>query len=152
MSRPCFGEKLAQPYKTRVGVYVVIANPQGQLVLVQAPNGAYLLPGGEIEVGETRSQALHRELLEELGFTVTAPRYLGVADEYFYSKHRQTYFYNPGYFYGTDTFQAVAAPLENFNQIEWCTPAVALEKLKRGSHRWAVQQWQQQLFQTEDKN
>ena len=37
-------------------------------------------------------------MLEELGISVEIGRYLGEADEYFYSNHRQTAYYNPGYF------------------------------------------------------
>ena len=57
-------------YVNRYGVYAVIPNKdKDQIILVQAPNGAWFLPGGEIEAGEDHLQALKRELIEELGFT-----------------------------------------------------------------------------------
>ena len=40
-----------------------------QIILIQAPNGAWFLPGGEIEAGENHQEALKGELIEELGFT-----------------------------------------------------------------------------------
>ncbi|WP_071130810.1 NUDIX hydrolase [Enterococcus timonensis] len=142
MTIPSFGEKTASVYQTRIGVYVVIYNEEKkEIILVQAPNGAYFLPGGEIEKGETQALALKRELLEELGFVVDNPAYLGVADEYFHSNHRKTDYYNPGYFYGSQVFQQVAEPLEQFNHVEWFDVETALKKLKRGSHRWAVEQF-----------
>ena len=69
---PKFGEKEAgKPYQARYGAYVVIpAKDQQTIVLVQAPNGAYFLPGGEIEAGENHRQAIDREMLEEVGFEV----------------------------------------------------------------------------------
>lgn len=139
--RPSFGEKKEVPYVTRIGVYIVIENENEQFVLVQAPNGAYFLPGGEIEAGETKEEALKRELLEELGYEVKEAHYLGVADEYFHSRHRQTDYYNPGYFYGTKAFQQVAPPTENFNGIAWFSKEDAVKNLKRGSHKWAVEQF-----------
>ena len=68
----------------RYGVYAVIPNKdQDQIILVQAPNGAWFSPMGEIEAGEDHLQALKRELIEELGFTAILGRYYGQADEYF---------------------------------------------------------------------
>ena len=55
MANPTFGEKKENTdYISRYGVYAVIPDAeQKQIVLVQAPNGAWFLPGGEIEAGET---------------------------------------------------------------------------------------------------
>ena len=95
MANPTFGEKKANTdYVARYGVYAVIPDAERkQIVLVQAPNGAWFLPGGEIEAGENHQEALKRELIEELGFTAEIGTYYGQADEYFYSRHRDTYYY-----------------------------------------------------------
>lgn len=140
---PTFGEKIVgKPYTARYGAYVVIPRPEdNRLVLVQAPNGAYFLPGGEIEKGEDHRMAIDREMLEEVGFEVTIGEYFGEAVEYFYSRHRNTWYEHPGYFYEVTRFVKVAEPTETTNVIEWHTPAEALSLLKRGSHRWAVSQW-----------
>ena len=94
---PTFGKKIdGENYQARYGVYAVITrNHDQEIVLVQAPNGAYFLPGGEIEAGEDHNQALDRELVEELGVHADKKIDLGQADEYFYSRHRDTYFFNP---------------------------------------------------------
>lgn len=140
---PIFGEKKENvTYKNRYGVYAVIADPeQEKIILVQAPNGAWFLPGGEIEAGEDHMKALERELLEELGFTATVGQYYGQADEYFYSSHRDQHFYNPAYIYQVTDFTQNQEPLEDFNQIAWFPIDEAISKLKRGSHKWGIEAW-----------
>lgn len=143
MSNPTFGEKLDNvDYKTRYGVYAIIPNAtKDQIILVQAPNGSWLLPGGEIEAGEDHFSALKRELIEELGFSAELGYYYGQADEYFYSRHRDTYFYNPAYLYEVTHCEKIGAPLEDFNHLAWFPVDEAIVKLKRGSHKWGVDAW-----------
>ena len=143
MANPTFGERKGNvTYQPRYGVYAVIPDPEKkQIVLVQAPNGAWFLPGGEIEAGEDHQETLKRELIEELGFTAEIGNYFGQADEYFYSRLRDTYYYNPAYLYEAISFQEVQKPLEDFNHIAWFPIDEAIEKLKRGSHKWGIEAW-----------
>lgn len=146
MNIAVFGEKKADvDYQNRFGVYAVIPDENKEnIILVQAPNGAWFLPGGEIEKGENHLIALERELMEELGFTAEIGHYYGQADEYFYSSHRDTYFYNPAYIYQVTSYHQVGLPLEDFNHIAWFPVDEAIEKLKRGSHKWGIEQWKLQ--------
>ncbi|HFI0171999.1 TPA: NUDIX hydrolase [Streptococcus suis] len=141
-----FGEKkTGVTYQNRFGVYAVIPDEKKEnIILVQAPNGAWFLPGGEIEKGENHLIALERELMEELGFTAEVGQYYGQADEYFYSSHRDTYFYNPAYIYQIVSYHQVGQPLEDFNHIAWFPIDEAIQKLKRGSHKWGIEQWKLQ--------
>ncbi|HFI0424951.1 TPA: NUDIX hydrolase [Streptococcus suis] len=141
-----FGEKkTGVNYQNRFGVYAVIPDEKKEnIILVQAPNGAWFLPGGEIEKGENHLIALERELMEELGFTAEVGQYYGQADEYFYSSHRDTYFYNPAYIYQIVSYHQVGQPLEDFNHIAWFPIEEAIQKLKRGSHKWGIEQWKLQ--------
>lgn len=146
MTNPTFGEKKeGVTYKTRYGVYAVIADSNKEkIILVQAPNGAWFLPGGEIEEGEDYLEALQRELIEELGFTAEIGTYYGQADEYFYSSHRDTHYYNPAFLYEATSYREVQEPLEDFNHIAWFPVDEAISNLKRGSHKWAIQAWKKQ--------
>ncbi|WEV60392.1 NUDIX hydrolase [Streptococcaceae bacterium ESL0729] len=143
---PTFGDKLpGKTYETRLGVYGIVSRFKGQeeICLVQAPNGAFFLPGGEIEAGEDHKEALLRELHEELGGKALLGEYLGQADEYFYSSHRDTYYYNPAFIYDVSNFEIISAPLEDFNQVYWFPLETAIEKLKRGSHKWGLYEWRE---------
>ncbi|MCU9534418.1 NUDIX hydrolase [Streptococcus sp. CSL10205-OR2] len=144
MTNPVFGTKEENvDYVARYGVYAVIADDEKEkIILVQAPNGAWFLPGGEIEAGEDHFRALKRELMEELGFEATIGDYFGQADEYFFSSHRETHYYNPAYIYDVVDYKKVSQPLEEFNNLEWFPIKEAISKLKRGSHRWGIEQWQ----------
>ncbi|MCE1249299.1 MAG: NUDIX domain-containing protein [Comamonadaceae bacterium] len=67
---------LQRPY-TEVAVGILIRADDGALLLSTRPPGkAYAgyweFPGGKIEAGESVEQALRRELIEELGVTISA--------------------------------------------------------------------------------
>ena len=142
MKEAVFGVKLAnKKYQDRFGAYGIVVNENQEMVIIQAPNGAYFLPGGGTEKGENHQEAIKREMIEELGFEVKVGEYLGEATEYFYSSHRDIYFRHPAYFYVIDAYRSIGKPLEDNNQIEWVTADDAMLLLKRGSHRWAVQKW-----------
>ena len=70
--------KSGQHYKLRPGVYAILPRG-GQLLLTyqDAPHFEYQLPGGGIDPGESPIQALHREVFEETGWRIAAPRRIG---------------------------------------------------------------------------
>ncbi len=65
-------------YTLRPGVYAVIqSGPEFLLTFQAEPEPEFQLPGGGIDPGESPLSALHREVYEETGWTITRPRRLG---------------------------------------------------------------------------
>jgi 8-oxo-dGTP diphosphatase len=56
----------------RLAVRAVVSDSEGRVYLIQATNhgGYYKLPGGGVDPGEDVIEALHREVLEEIGYEV----------------------------------------------------------------------------------
>jgi 8-oxo-dGTP diphosphatase len=71
------------PYRDRPGAYAAILD-RGRLLLCATPNAgeAFLMPGGGLDPGEGPLRALHREVMEETGWTIAPQRRLGAFQRY----------------------------------------------------------------------
>ena len=66
---------------THIGVYALIQKDDSMLLIekVRGPyTGMWDLPGGSIEFGETPLEALHREVLEETGLSISQSELLNI--------------------------------------------------------------------------
>lgn len=65
-------------YRLRPGAYAILPLKTRFLMTAQVtPKIDVQLPGGGIDPGESPMQALHREVMEEIGWRIAAPRRLG---------------------------------------------------------------------------
>ncbi|MCX6768026.1 MAG: NUDIX domain-containing protein [Candidatus Micrarchaeota archaeon] len=85
---------LGQKYP-EVTVGAVIRDRRGKVLFIRSPKwfGKLTIPGGHVELGETREGALEREVREETGLTVRVGRLLN-SGELIFSKE----FIRPGHF------------------------------------------------------
>ena len=82
-----FGEapRADKTYVRRPGVYAVLPRGTDLLLTCQFEPGPEIqLPGGGIDPGESPIPALHREVYEETGWTIAAPRRLGAFRRFTY--------------------------------------------------------------------
>lgn len=67
-----------QRYILRAGAYAILPLQKRLLLTAQVSDLVEIqLPGGGIDLGESPIQALHREVMEETGWRIAAPKRLG---------------------------------------------------------------------------
>ncbi len=72
-------------YHRRPGVYAILPRAGSLLLTHQAePEPEFQLPGGGIDPGESPVTALYREVFEETGWHIAAPRRLGAFRRFTY--------------------------------------------------------------------
>ena len=83
---------LEKKYVRRPGVYAILTRGDQILLTYQEePDFEFQLPGGGIDQGENSIQALHREVLEETGWLISKPRFLGVYKRFVYMPEYKIY-------------------------------------------------------------
>lgn len=79
MSRILYGERIARGLPFILGVCAVVFDDANRVLLTRRrDNGLWCLPGGVFESGETVSEAVAREVLEETGLVVEPTKLIGV--------------------------------------------------------------------------
>ncbi|MFF2082848.1 NUDIX hydrolase [Nocardia sp. NPDC058176] len=68
-----------RPNTIKVAVSAVILDDSGRILMIRrTDNDRYAIPGGGLEAGETVSEAVVREVLEETGISVEVTELVGV--------------------------------------------------------------------------
>ena len=92
----------------------------------------------KIEVGEDHQEALKRELIEEQALQLRLEPIMGKLMN-ISTSHRDTYYHNPAYLYEATSFKKKYKNFGRFlDHIAWFPIDEAIEKLKRGSHKWGM--------------
>ncbi len=124
-------------YRERPGIYAIVHDGERALLIDQPDLGPEIqLPGGGIDPGETELRALHREVLEETGWTIRPMRRLGIYQRYAYMpeydlwarKLCRIYLCRPGL--------RISPPREPGHRAFWMPLAAAVAALAYEGDRW----------------
>ncbi|MEM8731525.1 MAG: NUDIX hydrolase [Pseudomonadota bacterium] len=125
-----------QIYTRRMGAYALLERDGALLLTLQHEPGPDLqLPGGGIDRGESPVSALHREVFEETGWSISQPRRVGAFRQFTYmpeydlfaEKVCLIYVARPGLCYGP--------PAEEGHTPLWMAPAEAARRLDSAGYR-----------------
>lgn len=144
---PRYGEppESGRAYRRRPGAYAVLWRAGRILVTFQeVPLPEFQLPGGGIEPGESPLRALHREVMEETGWHIGAPRRLGAFRRFTFMPDYDLWAEKLCTVYLAHPVRRVAAPSEPGHRAHWLSPSEAVDMLGnpgdaafvRGVIRW----------------
>ncbi|MBK1636135.1 NUDIX hydrolase [Rhodovulum adriaticum] len=139
-----FGEPVRadQRYRLRPGAYAVLARGTDLLVTHQAePVPEFQLPGGGIDPGESPLQALHREVYEETGWHIAAPRRLGAFRRFTYMPEYDLWAEKLCVIYLARPVRPYGPPLEPGHTALWMPGEEAAHRLGNSGDRHFVARW-----------
>lgn len=133
-------------YERRIGVYAILPHGGDLLVTYQAePDNELQLPGGGVDPGEPHQRALYREVLEETGWTIAAPRRLGAFRRFVYMPEYDKWADKICIIYVAHPVRRLGPPLEPGHTDLWVSPEVATETLGNPGDRHFVRRYLSRL-------
>ncbi|MEP4700749.1 MAG: NUDIX hydrolase [Parasphingorhabdus sp.] len=135
---PRFGEapKFGQRYIRRAGAYALLPRDGALLLTVQADPGPDLqLPGGGIDPGESPVAALHREVFEETGWRISAPRRIGAFRRFVFMPEYDMWAEKICLIYVALPALEMGPPTEPGHNAIWMTPEDAAVSLGNSGDR-----------------
>ncbi len=116
-----------QRYVLRPGVYCVLPYRSQFLLTEEFENEPDIqLPGGGIDSGESALQALHREVMEETGWTIARPRRLGAFRRFTFMPEYDLWAEKLCSVYVAHPCRQIREPLETFHRTVWASGEEAL--------------------------
>ncbi len=138
-----FGEPLVQgqKYHLRAGAYAILPLDGRVLVTHQAtPQSEFQLPGGGIDAGESALRALHREVFEETGWGIAAPRRIGAFRRFAYMPDYDRWAEKFCTIYIARPTRCFGPPREPGHSAVWMRPDQAAEQLGNEGDRHFLRQ------------
>jgi len=136
-----FGETVVrgQKYTHRPGAYVILPR-DGRVLLTFEGKGQneFQLPGGGIDPGESPLQALYREVLEETGWSIAAPRHVTTYRRFCYMPDYDTWAEKVCAVYLARPVRQIADPRETEHWPVWMPATEAAEIIASAGDRAVV--------------
>jgi len=139
-----FGEsvKAGVSYRRRPGAYAILARGIDLLVTLQhEPEPELQLPGGGIDPGESAIAALHREVFEETGWKIAAPRYVGAFRRFVFMPEYTLWAEKVCHIYLARPVLQLGPPTEEGHTALWVSAETAAKELGNPGDRHFVESW-----------
>ncbi|MBA84106.1 NUDIX domain-containing protein [Thalassobius sp. S69A] len=133
-----FGDprKAGVKYTRRPGAYALLPLGDSLLMTHQAePWPEFQLPGGGIDPGEHPIEALHREILEETGWSVSRPRRVGAFRRFTYMPEYEMWAEKLCAIYIARPARQIAPPTEPGHTAVWVPITQAFKMLGNAGDR-----------------
>lgn len=127
-------------YKKRPGAYAIIINKEDDKIGIVSDGKAYFYLGGGIEEGETKLEALKRELIEESGYLIKNVKELDEVGSYVFVADKG-YFEVIASVYVAEFDEKIAEPIEKDHTILWVKPEEYVDKMFREWQRYIMQRF-----------
>jgi 8-oxo-dGTP diphosphatase len=126
----------------RPGAYAILPRDGALLLTHQAePEPEFQLPGGGIDPGEGPLEALHREVFEETGWSIAAPKRLGAFRRFTFMPEYDLWAEKLCIIYLARPIQRHGPPLEPGHEALWRTPQEAVQILGNPGDRAFVKRY-----------
>ena len=125
-----------QRYTLRAGAYAIL--PLQTRILLTAQIGEVLdiqLPGGGIDPGESPTQALYREVMEETGWRISKPKRLGAFRRFVFMPEYDLWAEKICHIYVAKPTRQICEPLEPSHFTTIMEPSEAAFSLGNGGDR-----------------
>lgn len=123
-------------WRRRPGVYAVLLDGPAVLVTLQAgPTPELQLPGGGIDPGEHPTAALHREVMEETGWRIAAPRWIGTFRRFAFMPEYDLWAEKVCTIFAARPVRRLGAPTEPGHSAVWLPITEALDLLGNDGDR-----------------
>lgn len=135
---PRYGEpvKADMRYTPRPGAYAILER-EGKFLLTfqEEPEAEFQLPGGGIDPGESPTQALHREVLEETGWRIAITRRLGAFRRFAYMPDYDLWAEKIAHVYLARPVRRHGPPSEPGHHAIWASGVAALDLIPNEGDR-----------------
>jgi len=126
-------------YQVRHGVYAVLPRDRSLLLTVQyAEEPDVQLPGGGVDEGEHPLAALHREVMEETGWTIANPKRIGAFRRFVFMPEYDLWAEKLCTIYTAFPVSRRSEPLEFDHAPVWVNPETAVTILGNEGDRHFV--------------
>ena len=130
-----FGIQFKAEYFSRKGAYIIPIK-DGKIAVAETPKGLFLLGGG-IEPGESETESIVRECLEEVGCHATIDR-LACTAEAFVVHPRKDFFHPVQSYYLGSISEQVCEPTEKDHTLKWFDYKELRGRMFTQMQNWAI--------------